>query len=620
VNQFEVTLAFEVAMSLLNKTLIAATAAILSLGWTSASFAEAKHAIAMHGEPALADGFTHFPYADPAAPKGGTFTYCVVGTFDNLNPFILNSMRTTARGMIDALLGNLVFQPLMERSRDEAFTMYGLIAEKIETDEERTFAEFTINANAKWSDGTPITPDDVIFTYETYTAKGRPPYKDRMKRIEKIEKTADNKVKFTFNKDSNREFPLIIALTPIIPKHATNAEKFEDTTLAPMVGSGPYTVGEVVAGTRITFNRNPNYWGAAVPAHVGHFNFDKIIIEYFRNDAAQFEAFKSGLCDINVESDPTKWAQAYDFPAVASGDVIKGEFTDQLPTPMLGFVFNTRRDMFKSIEVRKALATLYDFEWANQNLYQGTFKRIGSYWENSELASTGKPMSDGEKAILADAVAAMPADIADGSYRPAESDGTGRDRTIYKTALDAFKLGGYELKEGKLVNAAGAQLAFELLTASAEQEKMALALQRNVEKLGIAMTIRAVDDAQMQERKGKFDYDMMVTSIGFSGSLSPGIEQISRWGSSSQSTEGSFNYAGVADPAVDRAIDALVNARDRAVFVDAVRALDRLLIAGHYMIPLQYKPASWLAYKKQLQFPKYNPVYGYTVPTWWRVE
>lgn len=596
----------------------AAALAGLSVNGVNLAAAEPVHAIAMHGEPKLPADFKNFPYANPAAPKGGTLTYCVVGTFDNLNPFILNSMRTTARGMIDSVLGNLVFQSLMERSKDEAFTMYGLLAEKIETDTERTFAEFTINANAKWSDGTAVTPDDVIFTYETFTAKGRPPYKDRMKKIEKIEKTASNKVKFTFNADSNREFPLIIALTPIIPKHATNAESFDKTSLAPMVGSGPYTVGEVVPGTRIVFHRNPNYWGAAIPSQLGFNNFDKIAIEYFRNDAAQFEAFKSGLCDINTESDPKKWAEAYSFPAVAAGDVVKSEFTDQLPTPMFGFVMNTRRDVFKPVEVRKALSMLYDFEWANKNLYLGTFKRIGSYWQNSELASTGTPMSEGERAILGAAADNMPQEIKDGTYKPTESDGTGRDRTVYKGALDAFKQAGYELKSGKLEDAGGRQFSFELLVASAEQEKMALALQRNVEKIGIIMNIRSVDDAQMQERKGKFDYDMIITSIGFSGSLSPGIEQVSRWGSTSKDTEGSFNYAGVADPAIDSAIEALTNARERAAFVDAVRALDRLLIAGFYMIPMQYKPVSWVAHKKELKIPDYNPIYGFQIPTWWR--
>jgi peptide/nickel transport system substrate-binding protein len=605
----------ETAMKLAH--FFAAAMTSFSLTASNLAYAEPMYAISMHGEPKLAADFKNFPYVNPAAPKGGTFTYCVVGTFDNLNPFILNSMRTSARGMIDTFLGNLVFQNLMERSKDEAFTMYGLLAEKIETDADRTFAEFTINPNAKWSDGVAVTPEDVIFTYETFTAKGRPPYKDRMKKIEKIEKTGDNKVKFTFNKDSNREFPLIISLTPIIPKHATNAETFDATTLAPMVGSGPYTVGEIVAGTRIVFNRNPNYWGAAVPSQVGLYNFDKIVIEYFRNDAAQFEAFKSGLCDINSESDPKKWAEAYSFPAITSGEVLKSEFTDQLPTPMMGFVMNTRRDVFKNLAVRKALSQLYDFEWANKNLYLGTFKRIGSYWENSELASTGKPMSEGERAILAPIADYMSEDIQNGTYKPTESDGTGRDRTIYKRALDAFKLAGYELKSGKLEDASGKQLTFELLVASAEQEKMALALQRNVEKIGIVMNIRSVDDAQMQERKGKFDYDMMITSVGFSGSLSPGIEQVSRWGTSSKDTEGSFNYAGVADPSIDRAIDALVNARDRAVFVDAVHALDRLLIAGYYMIPMQYKPAAWVAHKKTLKMPDYNPIYGFQLPTWW---
>lgn len=599
---------------------LGAVAGFVVAGHFTAAMAEPAHGIAMHGAPALPADFANFPYANPDAPRGGTLTYCVVGTFDNVNPFILNSMRTTARGVIDTVLGNLVFQPLMERSRDEAFTMYGLIAEKIETDAERTFAEFTLNPNAKWSDGKPVTPEDVIFTYDTYEAKGRPPYKDRKKRIAKIEKTADNKVKFTFNEQSNREYPLIIALTPIIPAHANNVETFDQTTLQPMVGSGPYVIGAVEPGTRITFDRNPNYWGAELPSQKGMFNFDKIVIEYFRNDAAQFEAFKSGLCDVNVESDATKWATAYDIPAVQSGDIVKAEFTDKLPTPMFGFVMNTRRPVFSNVAVRRGMAMLYDFEWANKNLFEGAFKRIGSYWENSELASTGVAASDGEKALLAAHPDAVSADVMAGTYKPTTSDGTGRDRTIYKGALDAFAEAGFTLKDGKLVDAAGTALAFELMTTSAKQEKLALALQRNAEKIGIAITVRTVDDAQAQERKQKFDYDMMITSIGFSGSLSPGIEQISRWGSSSKDTEGSFNYAGVASPAIDSVIDAMMNARERGPFIDAVRALDRLLLSGQYMIPMQYKPASWVAHKKQLKYPAYNPVYGMTMQAWWREE
>ena len=581
------------------------------------AIAEPSHAIAMHGAPALPADFVSFPYANPNAPKGGAVTYCVIGTFDNLNPFILKSMRTTARGMIDSIFGNLVYQPLMERSRDEAFTMYPLIAESVETDPDRTWIEFTLNADAKWSDGTNITPEDVIFSYETYEAKGRPPYSSRLGRVEKMEVTAPNKVKFTFNEQSNREYPLIIALTPIIPKHATNLETFEETSLDAPIGSGPYIVSDVQAGQSITFERNKDYWGANVGSNAGFFNYDSVKIEYFRNDAAMFEAFKSGLCDIYFESDPGKWQNAYNFPAVENGDIVKSEFTNKIPTPMIGFALNTRREIFADKKVRQALTKLYDFEWANTNLYLNQFKRINGYWENSELSSIGVPVSEGEKALLGDDIASIDADVLDGTYLPSQTDGSGRDRTVYRDALALLTEAGYSLSEGKLLNGSGTQFAFELLVASAEQETMALALQRNAEKIGIAISIRSVDDAQIQQRKQTYDYDVIVASIGFSGSLSPGLEQYWRWGSASRVEEGSFNYAGVADPAVDRMIDALVNATDRDEFTDAVRALDRLLISGYYMIPLQYKPTEWIAHSSKLAFPETTSLYGAQMMTWW---
>lgn len=584
---------------------------------TAAAMAEPMHGIAMHGAPALPADFTHFPYANPDAPKGGAVNYCVVGTFDNLNPFILNSMRTTARGMIDAIYGNLVFQPLMERSKDEAFTMYPLLAKSVETDDERTWIEFTLDPAARWSDGTPVTPEDVIFTYDTFEAKGRPPYATRKGRIASIEKTAADKVKFTFNEKSNREYPLIIALTPIIPKHATNAETFDQTTLTPMVGSGAYRVKEVAPGQSITFERNPDYWGADIPSQRGLFNYDTITIDYYRNDQAMFEAFKAGECDVFSESDPGKWASAYDFPAVTEGKVVKSEFSNELPTPMMGFVLNTRRDVFANRDVRQGLSMLYDFEWANKNLYLGQFRRINGYWENSELSSIGRPASDGEKALLAPYIDSIDTSVLDGTYRPTQSDGSGRDRAVLQAALDAFGKGGYALTDGKLVDAGGKQLAFEISVTSTEQEKMALALQRNAEKIGIAITVRNVDDAQIQTMKQTYDYDVIITSIGFSGSLSPGIEQYARWGAKSRDEEGTFNYAGVADPGVDAMIDALVNARQREEFVDAVRALDRLLISGHYMIPLQYKGTEWIAHSGKLKYPAKTSVYGAQLFTWW---
>ncbi len=290
------------------------------------AFAEPKHAIAMNGEPALPADFSHFPYVNPDAPKGGSISYCVVGSFDNLNPFIIKSLRTTARGIIDTIYGNLVFEPLMQRSADEPFSLYGLLAESIDVTPDRKVAEFNLNPQAKWSDGEPVTPEDLIFTYEVYAEKGRPPYSDRMKKIEKIEKTGEHSVRFTFNDKADREFPMIVALTPIIPKHAFSKETFDETTLKPLIGSGAYRVAQVVAGQRIVFERNPDYWAKDLPAKRGIDNYDRITIEYFLNANAQFEAFKKGLCAIQSEIDPVKRERDFDFPAVKTGEVVMETF------------------------------------------------------------------------------------------------------------------------------------------------------------------------------------------------------------------------------------------------------------------------------------------------------
>ena len=403
---------------------------LLSLGLiacaVSSAAAKPRHAIAMHGDPALPADFTHFPYANPDAPKGGNITYCVVGSFDNLNPFIIRSLRTTERGMIDTIFGNLVFESLMQRSADEAFSIYGLIAESVEMDNDRTFIEFKLNPAAKWSDGTPVTPDDVIFTYEVFTEKGRPPYSDRMKKIAKIEKTGERSVRFTFNEKADREFPLIVALTPILPKHAFNKETFDQTTLKPLIGSGPYRVAKVVAGERIVFERNPDYWGANIPSKRGIDNYDTITIEYFLNANAQFEAFKKGICAIHTESDPVKRERGFDFPAYKNGDVVVETFENGVPPVVTGFLFNTRRPKFADPVVRRALAMLYDFEWANKNMFRGQYERTASYWQNSELSALGRPASDKEKALLAPYPNAVLPDVMDGTYKPASTDGSGR--------------------------------------------------------------------------------------------------------------------------------------------------------------------------------------------------
>lgn len=582
------------------------------------AMSEPKHAIAMQGEPALPADYTHFDYANPDAPKGGNITYCVVGSFDNLNPFILKSLRTTARGMMDLNYGNLVFEPLMTRNYDEAFSLYGLLADSADMDPERKSIEFHLNPNAKWSDGVPVTPEDVLFTYDVFTDKGRPPYSDRMSLIAKLEKTGDHSVRFTFNDKANRETPLIIALTPIIPKHAFDKDTFDKTTLKPLIGSGPYIVDKVQPGQRIVFKRAPNYWGKNLPSKRGFDNYDQITIEYFLNANAKTEAFKKGICAIYDEGDPIKRERDIDFPAFHRGEVIAETFDTGIPPVVTGFLFNTRLEKFSNPVVRRALGMLYDFEWANKNLFGGKYTRTMSYWQNSELSALGHPASDREKALLAPYPGRVPADVMDGTWRPPVNDGTGQDRKVLKVAFDLLKSQGYAVKDGVLQDPKGNPFGFEILTASQDEERFAAIYQRTLEKIGITVTIRSLEADQIQSRKQRFDFEVLIGSSGFSNSLSPGIEQSFRWGSSEAKREGSFNLAGVADPAVDAAIDAMLRARTKEDYVAAVRVLDRLLISGNYMVPMQYNAQQWLAYWNYLDHPKKTPIFGYQWPTWWR--
>jgi peptide/nickel transport system substrate-binding protein len=580
--------------------------------------AEPRHAIAMQGEPALPADYSHFNYVNPQAPKGGEITYCVVGSFDNLNPFILKSLRTTARGVIDTIYGNLVFEPLMTRNFDEAFSLYGLLADSVDMDPDRKWIEFHLDPKAKWSDGAPVTADDVLFTYDVFTDKGRPPYSDRMKKIAKLEKTGERSVKFTFNDQADREFPLIIALTPILPKHAFDKETFDKTTLKPVIGSGAYTIAEVKPGDRIVFKRNPDYWGKDIPSKRGFDNYDQITIQYFLNANAQTEAFKKGLCATDTETDPVKRERDLDFPAFKNGDVKQETFQTGVPPVVTGFLFNTRLKKFGDPKVREALGMLYDFEWANKNLFGGKYTRTVSFWQGSELSALGHPASDKEKALLAPFPGRVPQDVMDGSYMPPQTDASGQDRKVLKAAYDVLHADGYHIEGGRLLGPDGQPFGFEILTSSQEEERLAALYQRTLAKLGIEVSIRTLDGDQIQSRKQRFDFEALIGSTGFSNSLSPGIEQVGRWGSAAANAEGSFNLAGVADPAVDAAIQAMLNAREKDDFVAAVRVLDRLLISGHYMVPMQHNTEQWIAYWAYLDHPEKTPLYGYQLPTWWR--
>ncbi|MCW7545139.1 extracellular solute-binding protein [Aurantimonas litoralis] len=571
----------------------------------------------MQGDPALPADFEHLPYANPDAPQGGTMRYGVFGTFDNLNPVIVRGALTTARGLwFDKQFGNLVFEPLMQRSMDEPFTMYGLLAETVETDDARSFVEFQLNPEATFSDGKPVRPEDVLFTVEMLREHGRPMYANWLRPAVEIEKIGENGVRFTFDDTADRETPMLISGLPVLPEHAFDRDTFEQTTLEPVIGSGPYVIDTVEPGQRIVYRKNPDYWGKDLPVKQGFDNYETIAIEYFRDANAQFEAFKKGLSHVYIEGDPNHWRTAYDFPAVTRGDVVLESFTSGAPSNMLGFVFNTRRDVFADRAVRKGLSMLFDFEWANHNLFYDAYARTGSFFQNSELSSFGRPASDEERTLLGDHVDAVDPEVLDGSYAPMQTDGSGSDRKALQAAVSALRDAGYQFEGRSLIGPDGKPLAFEILVQSSEQERIALAYKRSLDRVGIQATIRQVDDAQYQARKNAYDYDMILAT--YSASLSPGAEQVYRWGSVSRDLPGTFNYAGAADPALDTMIGEIVAARSREDFVTAVRAYDRLLISGYYVLPLFHLPEQWLARWKFIQHPETTPLYGYQLPAFWR--
>ena len=601
----------------LRRQVAAIVAATLGLGLTpQIAASEPMHGIAMIGEPALPRDFDHLPYADPDAPKGGRITYGVVGTFDSLNSFIVQGGTTSARGLRDPVFGNLVFESLLERSNDEPFTLYGLLAETVETPPDRSWVEFTLNPLAKFSDGTPVTVDDVIFSMEILRDKGRPNYRAFYSKIDGIERVGERGVRFNIASARDRELPLILGLMPILPKHAVDPATFDRSTLTPPVGSGPYLLTEVKPPDRTVYKRNPDYWGKDLPIKRGFDNYGEIRIEYYRDANTMFEAFKKGLFLINPEGDPAQWNTAYDFPAFKDGRVVKETFRTGTPKGMSGLVFNTRRPVFADKAVRKALAELFDFGWVNKNLYYDAYARAGGYFNDSALSSIGVPANDREKELLAPFPGAVDATVMDGTYRPASSDSSGGDRKILRQALSELQAAGYELRDDRLVKAAtGEPLAFEIMVTTKEDERLALAYQRTLERIGIEATIRTVDAAQYQQRRQAFDFDMIRNTWGVS--LSPGNEQLNRWSSAAAGQEGSFNYPGAMDPAIDAMIQAMLSATSREEFDAAVRAFDRVLISGYYVVPLFYLPDQWLARWTTIEHPERTPLTGYQLPTWW---
>lgn len=586
---------------------------ILLPGFIGFTHAEPRHAIAIYGEPRLSSDFKSFAYVNPEAPKGGKITIGFQGTFDTLNPLI-------PKGVPMWWVNGYVWQRLMQRNYDEPYTLYGLLAETVEMPDDRQWIQFNINPKATFSDGKPVTADDVLFTWELLTKVGRPNFRNYAKLMESVEKINERSIRFTFKGEPNWEMPLNLGLMPVLPKHAIDPDRFAKTSLTPPIGSGPYSVEQVDPGAKVVLRRNPNYWAKDLPVHRGMFNFDEMQFDFYRDASTMFEAFKKGLFDINIipDGDPTHWERAYDFPAVRDGRVIKEAFSTGLPKSPAGFVFNTRRARFSDPNVREALSLMFDFEWINKNLFYGLYERTRGYFDGSYLSSIGIPASDKERTILATHDSSLRTDVMDGAWRPPHSDGSGRDRKTARKALSLLEKAGWRLDGTKLVDANGDPFSFEFLAVSSDQERIALPYKRALQRIGVTMTIRLVDSAQYQERLRRFDFDMI--RYGWFQSLSPGIEQKGRWSMQSANVEGSFNFAGVRDPASDAAINALLAARNTEDFVAAARALDRALISGMYMVPLFHTPKQWVAHWARIKHPEKTSLFGFQLAAWWAKE
>ena len=560
--------------------------------WSPVAIADPQHGIAMHGKANLEKGFSHLPYVNPEAPKQGRLVMGEVGAFDNLNPYVL-------KGRAPWQIRALTVESLMARSWDEPFSLYGLIAETIEVPEDRTWVAFTLNPDAAFSDGSPVTVDDVLWSIETLGTQGHPRYRAAWSAIARMEATSDRRIVIHFS-EANRELPLILALRPILKK-AQWQEGFGPSQI-PVIGSGPYLVDTFEPGRSITFRRNADWWGRGQPVNRGLFNFDTIRIDYFRNEDAYREAVKGGAISLHAEYDPVRWAEEYDIPAVHEGRLVKDELTHKRPSGLRGFVFNTRREIFSDRRVREALAMSFDWEWVNQRLYRNEFQRIVSAFGNSPLGFVGETGSGERKK-------AASGDHLGSAWTPPVSDGSGRDRRALRQAGRLLDAAGWRI-EGATRRSGNRDLAFEILVSGTEQETLASLWSTQLKRLGIAAVVRLVDQAQYQKRRETYDYDMIVNRWGMS--LSPGTEQRLYFHSSGRDQPGTRNYMGVAEPAVDEAIDALLTAREAAGFQTAVQALDRELNNGIYVIPFGVLPTDRLIHLSDLRRPDSQTLYG-----WW---
>ena len=567
------------------------------------------HALTLYGDPKYPADFTHFDYVNPDAPKAGQIRLAAIGTYDNLNPFILKGV--AAAGSL------LLYNRLCTKSKDEPFTEYGQLAQSMQMPSDRSWVIFELHPEARWHDGVPVSAADVIFSFKTLTTQGIPFFRTFYADVDTVFAIDERRVKFQFQEGTNREMPLIVGQLRILPAHYWQDRDFGATTLEPPLGSGPYKIADFEPGRSITYERVEEYWGRDIPVHKGRHNFDVIRYEYYRDRNVAIEAFKAGEYDYRSLGNSKEWATDYEgFAPIAEGRMVKEAIPHQLIRGMSGFAFNTRREKFKDRRVRRALAYAYDFEWTNKQLFYGLFDRSRSYWGNAALGSAGLPVGR-ELEILEEYRGRIPEEVFTAEYIPPTTDGSGQNRTNLRSAKKLLAEAGWSVVDGALTHAeTGEVMRFEFLLGSSTHERVLGPVVQNLERLGIAATVRTVDAAQYQHRVKDFDYD--IISAYWRQTLSPGNEQRNFWSSKASQSHGSRNYAGVSDPVVDELIERQIAAPDRETQVAITRALDRVLLWGHYAIPGSHSSAYRMAYWNKFSHLPKPAKNGLGFPdTWW---
>ncbi len=593
--------------------IFAIAVAFFGMPQAAASDVTRSYAITMHGDPKYDADFTHFDYVNPDAPKGGTLRMVGYETFDTLNPYITRGVAALGLGMM--------YESLLEKSQDEPFTMYGAIAEQIEYPDDRSWVIFHMRPEAQWHDGVALTAHDVVWTFETLTTRGRPFYRSYYGHVEHVEALDDHRVKFTFDMADNRELPMIIGEMPILPKHYWESEdnNFDRTTLNIPVGSGPYTIGNVNPGRSITYQRVQDWWAADLPVNKGRYNFDNITFVYFRDQNVALEGLFAGQYDFRQEYTAKLWAMDYDAPPVRDGRIIKKQIDNALPQGMQAFAFNMRRPQFADLNVRKAIAYAFDYEWSNKQFAYSAYERTQSYFENSEMKATGLPEGR-ELEILEQFRDSLPERVFTTIYKAPKSDGSGNNRANLRRAAQLLDEAGYKTGDDGLRRhpETGDALRFTLLVANtnAAFERWFQPWGQALRRIGIDANIRIVDASQYINRVMEYDYDMIVASWG--QSTSPGNEQREYWGSAAADVPGGRNYIGVQDPVVDELISMIINAPTREELVIRTQALDRVLLHGWYVVPNWHIPAWRIAYWDKFGQPGKQAPYSLgVVDTWW---